>query len=119
MKTNIDYIAQSNGWNVLEVVYKSGFRRYIGLGDRYYMTTRTQDEFMKNSVRIETQYRTYWVDKDNPNNDIISRQKVYYRGHWIYPHNKHFTVDYMGDEYFFNAIDEANAFIDEVEDNRK
>ena len=119
MKTNIDYIRQTNGWNVLIVVYKSGFCRYVGLGDSYYHTTRTQDEFMKNSIRIEGERCAYWVDKDNPNKDIISRQKVYYRGHQIYLHNKHFTVYYMGDEYFFSTIDEANTFIDEVEDNRK
>lgn len=116
MKTNIDYIAQTNGWNVLEVVYKSGFRRYIGLGDSYYMTTRTQDEFMRNAVRIESERCTYWVDKDNPNKDIIARQKVHYRGHWIFPHNKHFSVYYMGDEYFFQSLEDANGFIDEIEE---
>ena len=73
MRTNINYIRQANGWNVLEVVYKSGFRRCVGLGDSYYMTTRTQEEFFKNSERVETEHTTYWINSENTDKEIYRR----------------------------------------------
>lgn len=64
MRTKIEYIRQAKGWNVLEVVYKSGFRRYVYLGDSYYRTTKTQDEFMNNSIVVNLENCTMWLDGD-------------------------------------------------------
>lgn len=80
MKTNIDYILQIDGQNLLQVVYKSGANRFIWLGDSYYVMTKTQQDFMNNSMKVEHKTRywfegrstTYWLDKDNPNEAILA-----------------------------------------------
>lgn len=76
----IDYILQVEGQNILQVVYKSGYNRFVGI-DAYglYKLTKTQRDFMNNSIIKE--YKTpdgwrhnitYWLNKDNPNPAIMS-----------------------------------------------
>lgn len=55
MKTNIDYIVQVDGSNVLHVVYKSGAERHIevnGMCAPTYHLTKTQQDFMDNSFKV-------------------------------------------------------------------
>lgn len=89
----IDYIVQVENQNMLQVVYKSGYNRFI-FPDQWGLyesnMTKTQLEFMKNSFKVEmvkadsfdrTFY--YWLNKNNPNKGVLSAIRVkneLYRG---------------------------------------
>jgi len=65
-KSNIDWAKQIEGVNCVEVVYKSGVTRYVGLGDGYYRFTGTQRDFMENAEVVDLRDGTrYWITKDS------------------------------------------------------
>lgn len=59
----IEYILQVHGVNCLQVHYKSGFNRWLYLGDRYYIMTKTQENFMNAAEVEETETATIWRKK--------------------------------------------------------
>lgn len=61
MKTKINYMVQWEGLNFVEVIYKSGIRRVVGLGDRYYTFTKTQNDFIDNATIKKTEFATFWM----------------------------------------------------------
>lgn len=79
----IDYALQVEGQNLVQVVYKSGANRYIGLNrDRVYAFNGTQREFMeaarkivmKNADGFGTEI-TYWLrSDDHARLDAIARR---------------------------------------------
>ena len=78
----INYVLQIEGQNLLQVVYNSGYCRYIDpdqWGDYYPNMSKTQKQFMKNAIQKTLpsgdsfgRSIIYWLDKDKPNLAIIS-----------------------------------------------
>ena len=74
MKTNIQYILQIEGQNMLQVCYYSGANRFIypdGWGDFTQNMSKTQLEYMKNAKKYVWHERYwhnifYWLLEDSP-----------------------------------------------------
>lgn len=64
----INFMVQYAGINLVDVNYKSGARRIVGLGNSYYMFTKTQVDFMDNATVYEIpNMAKYWISKEtNP-----------------------------------------------------
>ncbi len=46
----------------------------------------------------------------------FTRHSYFYKGYYYYDFGAGFTVDYMGDELYFDTVDELEAFIDSLEE---
>ena len=84
----IRWILQIEGQNTLEVVYKSGVKRYISVGMyNNYKLNKTQQAFMDNSRKITIPgYRNfdYYVSKSNPDTKITDMLFNYKQGYYEY-----------------------------------
>jgi len=82
----IEWVLQVDSQNMLQVHYSSGYNRYIfqdSWGNYESNMNKPQRDFMNNSRR-ETMINTdgfnrnftYWLDKENPNEAILSAIRV-------------------------------------------
>ena len=72
----IDYILQVSGQNLLQVIYKSGVNRFVGLGDHDYDLTKTQRTFLNNCFTVVIDNVFYYLHKNHPNKSILSQAKI-------------------------------------------